>query len=110
MDLAAATNDHIILASGDMEIAAFVDPAEIAGHEPTLRIKGCLGRPLVVEIAEHQAGAAAADLADFAGRGFRVGIVLAPDADLVAGAGAPASFGNTLGRVVWQRVLVRAGF
>src|SRR5262249_57047575 len=64
----------------------------------------------VIEIAEHQAGATAADFAGLTGRGFTVGIIVAPDADLVAGARAPAGFDDALGRVIGQRVLVRAGF
>ena len=40
-----------------------------------LGVEGVLGRLLVVEIAEHQARAAAADLADLAGRGLGVRIV-----------------------------------
>ena len=110
MDVATATYDHILLAAGDMEIACLVDPAEVAGHKPALRVERRFGRLLIVEIAEHQAGTAAADFADFTGRGFSVRIILAPDADLVTGTGAPAGIGYALGRVVGQRVLVRAGF
>jgi hypothetical protein len=40
MDVAAAAYDHILLAAGDTEIACFVDPAEIAGHVPALRVEG----------------------------------------------------------------------
>src|SRR5215471_11905414 len=90
MDIAAAAYDHILLAAGDTEIACLVDPAEVASHEPALHVERRFGRLLVVEIAEHQTGAAAADFADFAGRGFDVRIILAPDADLVAGTSAPA--------------------
>ena len=45
MDVAAAY-DHILLAAGDTEITALVDPAEIAGHEPALRIERIFGRLL----------------------------------------------------------------
>src|SRR5262245_10162558 len=110
MDIAATADDQVLLAAGDMEIARLVDPAEIAGHKPSLRVKRRLSRLLVVEIAEHQAGAAAADLTDFAGCGLGIRIVLAPDADLVAGTGAPTGVDDALGRIVGQRVLVRASF
>src|SRR6201989_2562647 len=56
-----------------IQIPGIVEPAEIPGHEPALRIERDLGRGLVVEIAEHQAGAAAAALAAFAGRWLDVG-------------------------------------
>src|SRR5258707_11581374 len=71
MDVIAAADDHILLAAGDAQIALAVEPAEIAGHEPARGVERRLGRHLVVEIAEHQAGAAAADLADLAWRGDR---------------------------------------
>ena len=41
------------LAAGDTKIACLVDPAEVPGHEPALRVKRLFGRLLVVEIAEH---------------------------------------------------------
>src|SRR5215813_14881723 len=110
MDIAATADDHVLLAAGDTEIARLVDPAKIAGHKPALRVERRLSRLLVVEIAEHQAGAAAADLTDFAGCGLGIRIVLAPDADLVAGTGAPTGIDYALGRIVGQRVLVRASF
>ena len=103
-------SQHPLLAAGDMEIACLVDPAEVAGHKPATRVERRFGRLLVVEISEHQTGTAAADFADFTGCGFSVRIILAPDADLVTGTGAPAGIGYALGRVVGQRVLVRAGF
>src|SRR6201997_5673395 len=51
MDVATATYDHILLAAGDVEIACLVDPAEIAGHKPALRVERLFGRLLVVEVA-----------------------------------------------------------
>src|SRR6516162_4514916 len=57
MNVAAAADDNILLAAGDPEITCLVDPAEIAGHEPALRVECCFRRLLVVEIAKHQAGA-----------------------------------------------------
>src|SRR4051794_11937268 len=97
MNVAPAADDHILLSAGKMEIARVVEPAEVAGHEPALRVERRLRRALVIEIAEHQAGAATTDLADFAGCGLGVRIVLAPDAKLIPGAGAPATAGDALG-------------
>ena len=66
--------------------------------------------PLIVEIAEHQAGAAAADLADLAGRQpRRRRSSAAKDADLVARAGAAGGLDDQAAVVGRQRVLVRAG-
>src|SRR5207245_52513 len=110
VDVAAAADDHILQTPGNAQVTGVVHPAEIAGHEPALRVERGLGGRLVVEIAEHWAGAAAADLADRARRGFNIRIVLAPDADLIAFAAAAAGVGDLLGQVAWQRVLVRAGF
>jgi hypothetical protein len=70
-----------------------------------LRIEGRLGRLLVVKVAERQAGASAADLADFARGGLGVRIVRAPTADLIPGTGAPAGladeFVRSSGSVYW---------
>jgi hypothetical protein len=63
---------NILLTAGDVQVARLVDPAEVAGDKPALRVECRLGRFLVVEIAEHQAGAAAADFADFARRGLDI--------------------------------------
>src|ERR1700722_3828640 len=66
MDVAAAANDYVLLAPGDAQIAGLVELPEIAGHEPPCGVERRFGRRLVVEIAEHQPGAAAADLAGLA--------------------------------------------
>src|SRR6266581_3785121 len=100
MDIAAAADDDILLAAGDAQIALIVEPAEIAGHEPARFVERRLGRHLVVEIAEHQAGAAATDLADLAWRDGDIGIVLAPDADFVARTGPAGGLDDLPGRVV----------
>src|SRR4051812_36484222 len=109
MDVAAAADDHILLAAGDAQIARLVDPPEIASHKPLRGVERGLGSCLIVEIAEHQAGAAPPDLADLAGCGFDIGVVLAPYADLVAVAGATAGLDDACRRVVRSGVLVRAG-
>jgi hypothetical protein len=105
IDVAVSADNHILFAAGDTQIARLVDPAEVAGHEPPLLIEGRLGRLLVVKVAEHQAGAAAADLADFARGSLGVRIVRAPDADLIPGTGAPAGladeFVRSSGSVYW---------
>src|SRR3954453_22093774 len=93
IDLAAAADDQIFLAAGDAQVAYLIDAAEVAGHKPSRRVECGLGRRLIVEIAEHQAGAAAADLADLARRGFDVGVILTPNTDLVPVAGAPTGLG-----------------
>src|ERR1700758_1893434 len=49
MDVAAAADDHVLIASGNVKIARLVDPAEVAGHEPTLRVERLFGCPLVGE-------------------------------------------------------------
>src|SRR3954464_12012699 len=107
MDVAAAADDHILLAAGDAQIARLVDPPEIASHKPAGGVERGLGSRLVVEIAQHQAGAAPPDLADLAGRGFDSGVVPAPDPDFVALAGATASLDDAGRRVVRSGVLVR---
>src|SRR5215471_16359465 len=71
--------------------------------------RGLIGRP-VVKIAEHQARTLTADLADFARRHLRIRIVLAPNADLEPLAGAAAGFDDTLGRIIGECILMRAGF
>src|SRR5258708_2210527 len=50
-----------------------------------------------------------AALAHPADRRFDVGIVLAPDADLVARAGAPRALDDQTRLVVWQGILMGAG-
>ena len=64
VDVAAAADDHVLLPPGDTQIACLIDPAKIARHKPALRIECRLGSVLVVEIAEHQAGAAATDFGE----------------------------------------------
>src|SRR5262249_61723275 len=106
IDIVAAANDHVLLAPGDAQIAVLVDPAEIAGHEPAVAIERFFRRLLIVEIAEHEAGAAAADLPDLARRQFAVGVVPIEDADLIYGAGLPAAFRDQRRIVAGHRVLV----
>src|SRR5205823_4986227 len=108
INVAAAADDHILLAAGDPQIARLVDLSEIAGHKPSCGVERGLGSRLVVEIAEHQAGAATSDFADFARCGSDVGIVLPPDANLVPVAGMPAGFDDAFRRVVGSGVLVGA--
>ena len=55
-------------------------------------------------------GAPAADFADRAGRSLDIGIILAPNPDLVAGTGTPTGVDDALGRVLGRRVLMRTSF
>src|SRR5215472_15986674 len=71
--------------AAEAQISLVIDPAEIAGHEPSVAVERLLGRSLIVEIPEHQARTAAADLTDFAGRRLDIRFVLPPDLDLEAG-------------------------
>src|SRR5439155_10432317 len=108
VDVVAAADDQILLTADDLQIAVQVEAAEIAAHEPARAIERLFGRLLVVEIAEGQARAAAADLADLAGPDFAIRVVLVPQADLVGAAGPPAGRNDRLRVVGGQRVLVRA--
>src|SRR5216684_4343015 len=108
VDVVAAADDQILLAADDFEAALFVEPPEIARHEPAAAVERILGRLLVVEIAEHQAGAATADFADLAGSQFAVRAVLLKEFDLIGAAGPAAGRDDGLSRVARQGVLVRA--
>ena len=108
VDVVAAADDQILLTADDLQIAVRVEAAEIAAHEPARAIERLFGRLLVVEIAEGQARAAAADLADLAGRHLDIGVLLVPQPDLVGAAGLAAGRDDRLGRVARQGVLVRA--
>src|SRR5215472_1104731 len=107
MDVVAAANNQIPLAADDLEIAAWVEAAEIAGEEPAAAVERTFGRLLIVEIAEHQTGAAAADLADLARHDLDIGVLLVEQANLIGAARLAASRDDRLGGVGRQRVLVR---
>ena len=84
----------------------WVERSQIAGHEPSGRVKRLLRRHLVVGIAEHQAGAAPADLADFADRKLDIGIVLVSRCGFrnldTTGRRSPRSrSGSSVGNVYW---------
>src|SRR5689334_21321330 len=70
INIVTAANDDVLLPPGYSQIAVSIDPAEVAGHEPTAGIERIFGRLLIVEIAEHQTCATTTDLADLADRGF----------------------------------------
>ena len=75
----AAAHDHVLLAIDDGEVAALVEPAEVAGVQPAVDDRrGRCG--LVVEVARHHLVAAHGDLADRAGRECRTAVV--DDAEL----------------------------
>src|SRR5215471_12554822 len=84
IDLPAAAIDYILEPAAEAQISLVVDPAKIAGHKPSVAVERLLGRGLIVEIPEHQARAAAADLTDFAARRLDIRFVLAPDLDFVS--------------------------
>src|SRR5262245_7849519 len=100
INVAATANDHIFLATCDAQISVLVDPAEIAGHTPAVPIKGLFRGRLIVEIAEHQACATTADLADLMRWYSAVRIISIEDPDFVAGAGFPAAFDDQLRVIV----------
>src|SRR5579862_5491965 len=108
VDVVAAADDEVLLAADDLEAAPVIEAAKIARHEPALAVERAFGRFLVVEVPQHQAGAAPADLADFARPDFAIGVLLVPEADLVGAAGPPAGRDDGLRRVARQGVLVRA--
>ena len=108
MDVVAAADDQVFLASDDLQVAVFVEASEIAAHEPAASVERVLGGELVVEVAEHQQRAARADLADLARCRFTIGVLLVPEPRLVPGARLSAGGRNRRGVVIRQRVLVRA--
>src|SRR2546429_9014002 len=108
--MGAAGNDGALLAAGAAKMAVGAHPPEIAGHEVARRIERPLRRLLIVKIAEHGSGAAPADLSHLANLRLDVAIVAAPDADLVAGAGAAGGLDDQTRIVAGKRVLMRAGF
>ena len=80
-DIAAANDDQVLLAAGDVQIAV-QQVAQIAGIHPAGHLNLLL-RFIVAEIAVHQAGAGNRDMADLALRQRLPGF--AADLDAVAG-------------------------
>ena len=76
VDVVAAADDDVLQPPDDGQIARVVEAAQVTRQEPAVPIEGVLGRRLIVEIAERQAGALAADLADLAGLDFLVPVFL----------------------------------
>jgi hypothetical protein len=103
----AAADHQVLQPPDDLQAAVPVEPAEVAAHEPAATVERLLGGALVVEIAQHQAGAAAADLADGAGGDFAVRVLAVEDAHLVAAPGAAAGVDDGFLVVAGQGVLVR---
>src|ERR1700737_5363182 len=77
--LAFFGDDHVFLAAEELEMAAGIEAAEVAGHEPTID-DGFGGELRLVEVAGHHGFAADRDFAD----AFGIGI---EDADLHTGEG-----------------------
>src|SRR5690606_20226860 len=91
-----AADDEVLEAPADRQVAAAVQSPEIAREEPAVAVEAPLGGALIVEIAEHQRGAAAADLALGTGLGGPVGVVDVEEADLVGASAAPAARDHVL--------------
>src|SRR4051812_12977706 len=108
MDVVAATDDDVLAAAGDAQITLRIDGAEIAGHKPAAVVEGVFGRRLIVEIAEHQACTAPAELADLAGRHLDVRVALLEDPELVARAAFAGGLDDQPRLVAWHGVLVPA--
>ena len=78
-DILPAGHDDVFLAIDDREVAALVEPAEIAGVEPA--VDDCLrGRGGILEVAGHHLPPAHRDLAHLAGSHLMT--VLVDDAEL----------------------------
>ena len=90
VDVVPAPDDNVLHPADDGEVALRVEPAKVARQEPAVPVEGFLGRLLIVEIAQHQAGALAADLPDLADRDRNVAIVLREQPDGIAASAAPA--------------------
>src|SRR5208337_2967554 len=80
----AAADDHVRLAVGEEQVAAFVQVAEVAGVVPAA-LKGSCGQLGVLPVAGHDVLAPYADLTDLARSGALV--VGVDDFDLRAGRG-----------------------
>ena len=110
IDVVPAAQDDVLLAAGDAQIALVIHPANVAGHEPAGGVEGGFGDVLIVEITEHEARAAPADLAILSGAQFDVDILLIEDPDLVAIAGAARCVADGLGVIIGQGVVMGARF
>src|SRR6218665_2206430 len=82
MDVVAATDDQVLLAANDLQVALGIEPSQVAAQEPAAAVEGLLGARLIAEIAEHQLAASATDLADLARRGLQVRVLRVPEAHL----------------------------
>ena len=68
----AASDNHIFLPAGDLQVPLLVQAREVAGHEPAMAVEGELRRALIVEIAEHQGRPAHTELTNVARLQFAV--------------------------------------
>ncbi len=88
INVVTAANDQVFLAAGNLEITVLIDTAEVSGHEPAFSVERIVICALIVEVTQHEAGSAPADLPRFADRQFLVDIVLRENLDLVSIANA----------------------
>ena len=75
VDLEARDHDHVLLAVGDPEEAAFIHGAQVAGAKPAVAGEHLGGFVGTVPVARHHLRAAHADLPDLAGRDFLAAVV-----------------------------------
>ena len=110
VDVVAAADDEVLLASHDLQVAVGVEASQITAHEPAAGVERILGRDLVVEITEHEQRTAGADFADLPRLRLHVRILLIEEAGFVAVARLAAGGRDDLRIVVRERVLVRTVF
>ena len=78
-DILTATNDDVILAANQVDIAVFVDIAHVAGMQPAVFVQQGGGRAFLIGVALHHARGANDHLTDLVGR--QLFIVVIKDLD-----------------------------
>ncbi|MNH19653.1 hypothetical protein D3C79_793970 [compost metagenome] len=94
----ATDNEHILEAVGNLQVAMYIQIADIARVEPTLGINGLRGRLRVIEITPHHMKTAQADFPRHA-RGDRL-VIRRTDAHFSAFDGPATGAGNNVGGVI----------
>src|ERR1700738_2587744 len=72
MNVVAAADDEILLATDDSQIASVILLPEITAQEPAGGVEGAFRHQLIRIVSEHQRGTAATDLTYFTGAHFHV--------------------------------------
>src|SRR5512140_3225607 len=103
MDVAATADNEVFLAADDLESSCFVQPPQVARHEPAVPIVSLLGCALVVEVTQHQTRAAAPDFPNFPLCDLDIRILLAPNRDFVTRTRAATGFHDGLRVIIGQR-------